>query len=180
MIVAMAGLPGAGKSTLAWALTPRLAAVVLDKDRIRDSLFAPSHVDYTREQDDFCVDVMYRTTRWLLHRDPATVVILDGRNHARADQIVSLRQLAADLDQPLQIIECTCDDEIALARIEDDRAAGRHPAANRDTALYRKLQAAADPISQPKFVVDTGRPIADCVADCLAHLRRKGCCAVRT
>lgn len=171
MIVAMAGLPGAGKSTLARALAPRLAAVVLDKDRIRDSLFAPSHVDYTREQDDFCVDVMYRTTRWLVRRDSATVVILDGRNYARADQIATLRQLAADLDEPLRVIECRCDDEIALARIEEDRAAGRHPAANRDTALYRRLQAAADPISQPKLVVDTGRPIADCAADCLAHLR---------
>ncbi|MGH3813482.1 MAG: AAA family ATPase [Pseudonocardiaceae bacterium] len=174
MIVAMAGLPGAGKSTLARALAPRLAAVVLDKDRIRDSLFAPSHVDYTRDQDDFCVDVMYRTTRWLMRRDPAMVVILDGRNYARADQIATLLQLAADLDEPLRVIECTCDDEIALARIEEDRAAGRHPAANRDAALYRKLQAAADPISQPKLVVDTGRSIADCVADCLAHFRRPG------
>ena len=172
MIVAMAGLPGAGKSTLARALAPRLAAVVLDKDRIRDSLFGPLHVDYNREQDDFCVDVMYRTTRWLVHRDPATVVILDGRNYAHADQIATLRQMAADLDEPLRVIECRCDGEMALARIEEDRAAGRHPAANRDAALYRKLQAAADPISQPKLVIDTGRPVADCVADCLAHLRR--------
>lgn len=62
MIIAMAGLPGVGKSTLARALAARLDAVVLDKDRIRASLFPPSHVDYSRDQDDFCIDVMYRGT----------------------------------------------------------------------------------------------------------------------
>ncbi|MGH3919724.1 MAG: AAA family ATPase [Pseudonocardiaceae bacterium] len=50
MIVAMAGLPGVGTSTLAGALAPRLHAVVLDKDRIRAGLFPPSYVDYTADQ----------------------------------------------------------------------------------------------------------------------------------
>ena len=170
MIVAMAGLPGTGKSALARALVPRLAAVLLDKDHIRASLFPPSHVEYTRDQDDFCIDVMYRTAGWLVRRNPATVVILDGRTYARANQVTTLRQVAADLGAPLWIIECSCDDEIALARIDRDRVTGRHPAANRDAALYRGLQATADPISRPKFVVDTGRPLAACVADCLSHL----------
>jgi predicted kinase len=170
MIIAMAGLPGVGKSTLAGALSVWLDAVVLDKDLVRASLFPPSRVDYTRDQDDFCVDVMYRTAGWLLCRNPATIVILDGRNYARADQVATLRQLAVDLGVPLRIIECRCDDELALARIEQDRATARHPAADRDPALYRRVQAVADPIDPPKLVVDTGRSIAACLADCLAHL----------
>jgi predicted kinase len=85
VIVAMAGLPGAGKSTLAGALATQLHAVVLDKDRIRAGLFPPSNVGYTDDQNDFCVDVMYRTAEWLLRRDRAAVVILDGCTYTRAN-----------------------------------------------------------------------------------------------
>lgn len=166
MIVAMAGLPGAGKSTLACALATRLHAVVLDKDRIRAGLFPASHVDYTPDQNGFCVEVMYRTTEWLLRRGHAPVVILDGCTYTRANQIATLRQMAADLSEPLRVIECVCADQLALTRIADDR---NHPAGNRDAALYRELQAAAHPVTGPKLVVDTGRPLPVCVADCVAY-----------
>lgn len=171
MIVAMAGLPGVGESTLASALATRLHAVVLDKDRIRAGLFPPSHVDYTPGQNDFCVDVMYRTAEWLLRRGHASVVILDGCTYTRANQIATLRQMAANLGEPLRVIECTCDDQLALARIAGD---ANHPAANRDAVLYRELQAAAHPITGPKLVVDTGRPLAACVADCVAYATSEG------
>jgi predicted kinase len=167
VIVAMAGLPGVGKSTLARALATRFHAVVLDKDRIRAGLFPPSQVYYTDDQNDFCVDVMYRTTEWLLRRDHASVVILDGCTYTRANQIATLREIAVDLGEPLRIIECACDERLALARIADD---GDHPAGNRDAALYRKLQAAAHPITGPKLVVDTGRPLTACVTDCVAYV----------
>jgi predicted kinase len=170
VIVAMAGLPGAGKSTLAHALAGQLGAVLLDKDRIRAGLFPPSHVQYSREQDDFCVDVMYRTAGWLLRRDPSMVVILDGSTYTRAARVLELRQLAATLGAALRLIECVCRHELAEARIDDDRAAGRHPAANRDAALHRSIRATADPISPPKLVVDTGRPVAVCLAECLPYM----------
>jgi hypothetical protein len=63
------------------------------------------------------------------------------------------------------------DDQLALARIADD---GNHPAGNRDAVLYRELQAAAHPITGPKLVVDTGRPLAACVADCVAYATSEG------
>ncbi|HEY2764405.1 MAG TPA: AAA family ATPase [Pseudonocardiaceae bacterium] len=170
MIVAMAGLPGVGKSTVARALATRLGAVVLDKDHIRAGLFPPSQVDYSREQGDFCLDVMYRTAGWILSRDPSIVVILDGCTYAHAYRISTLRRLAADLGAALRLIECVCDEEIALARIDDDRAAGRHPAANRDATLYRESRSGAEPITSPRLLVDTGRPVRDCVADCVAYL----------
>lgn len=162
----MAGLPGVGKSTLACALATRLHAVVLSKDRIRAGLFPPSHVDYTPAQNDFCIDVMYRTTEWLLRRDHDLAVILDGCTYTRVNQIATLRQRAADLGEPLRVIECICDDQLALARIADD---ANHPAGNRDAVLYRQLHAAAHPITGPKLVIDTGRPLAACLTDCVAY-----------
>lgn len=170
MIIAMAGLPGVGKSTLARALASRLDAVVLDKDQVRANLFPPSHVDYTLDQDDFCVDVMYHTSRWLLERQRATTVILDGCTYTRRYQVDTLREVVADLGTELRIIECACDDDVAVARLERDRAAGRHPAANRTPALYWEFQAAAETIPPPKLTVDTNRPVTEEVAECLAHL----------
>lgn len=124
-------------------------------------------MDYTDDQNDFCVDVMYRTAQWLLRCDRASVVILDGCTYTRAHQIAGLRQMAADLSEPLRLIECTCDDPLALARIADD---GNHLAGNRNAALYRRLQAAAQAITGPKLLIDTGRPLPSCVADCLAYV----------
>ncbi|MGH4024334.1 MAG: AAA family ATPase [Pseudonocardiaceae bacterium] len=170
MIVAMAGLPGVGKSTLAHALAGQLGAVVLDKDRIRAGLFPPPHLQYSREQDDFCIDVMYRTAGWLLRRDPSTTVVLDGSTYTRAARVRRLRQVAAVLGTELRLIECVCRPELAEARINDDRAAGNHPAANRDPSLHRSIRGSADPISPPKLVVDTGRPVAACLAECLPYL----------
>ena len=170
MIVAMAGLPGVGKSTVARALTTPLGAVVLDKDHIRAGLFPPSQVDYSREQGDFCLDVMYRTAGWILSRDPSVVVILDGCTYTHAYRISTLRRVVADLGAACRLIECVCAEEIALARIDDDRTAGRHPAANRDATLYHQARAAAQALTGPRLVVDTGRPVRDCVADCLIYL----------
>jgi fructose-1,6-bisphosphatase/inositol monophosphatase family enzyme len=97
MIVQLAGLPGTGKSTLAAELLHRLAdrALVLDKDRVRHALFGPQHTRYTREQDDFCVLMMFRTAAWQLRRTPGTIVILDGRTCTRAYQLTQVHRLAS-------------------------------------------------------------------------------------
>src|SRR5947209_2269421 len=46
MLIAMAGLPGTGKSTLARQMARALSGVVLDKDVIRAALFPPALVEY--------------------------------------------------------------------------------------------------------------------------------------
>jgi predicted kinase len=54
MLIAMAGLPGTGKSTLAHHLADACASIVLDKDSIRAALFPIDQVEYSTRQDDFC------------------------------------------------------------------------------------------------------------------------------
>ena len=79
MLVILAGLPGTGKSTLARALAGRIGGAVLDKDIIRRALFAPEDIEYTAAQDDFVMDLMLQTARYLFEKNPARVVFLDGR-----------------------------------------------------------------------------------------------------
>lgn len=80
MIIALAGLPGVGKTTLAEQLTSHIpAALLLRKDAVRHALFGTEHTTYTRDQDNHCVQVLFATAVWQWLRAPATTVVLDGR-----------------------------------------------------------------------------------------------------
>ncbi len=170
MIVALAGLPGTGKSTLARVLAAHLDGVVLDKDRVRAALFPPGVLDYSAAQNDFAMEVVYRTAAFLLEREPARPVILDGRTFSQHEQVVRLRIAAEEAQAPLYLIECTCAPETARRRLEADLTAGAHPAEDRDFALYRRLEAHFDPLPEPKLVLDTDIPLEICLERALDYL----------
>src|SRR5438105_9642425 len=106
MLIAMAGLPGTGKSTLAACLEGELGAVVLDKDRVRAALFPPRVLDYAALQDDIAMAAIYQAAGAILKADPRQAVVLDGRTFLRPGQVRSLLDLAASLDEPARVIEC--------------------------------------------------------------------------
>jgi predicted kinase len=169
MLVAMAGLPATGKSTLAARLARELGAVVLDKDRVRAVLFPPPVLDYSREQDDVCMAAIYRAAACILGSDRRRTVILDGRTFAHADQVHDLSARAAAMGEVPRIIECVCADEVARRRLEEDQARGAHPAGNRTVALYLALKAEREPIHAPRLVLDTGALSPE---ECLGRCRR--------
>ncbi len=83
MIVLMAGLPGTGKSTLCRELASVTAGSVLSKDEIRAALFSATDIEYSTEQDDFCMHIMLETTSFLVKRDRNRLVFLDGRTFSQ-------------------------------------------------------------------------------------------------
>ena len=170
MIIVMAGLPGTGKSAIAARLRRELPAAVIDKDRIRDALFAPDHIAYSTEQDDFCQSIMLEATAYLLNADRRQHVILDGRTFSRQYQIASLDAFAVAHDTSLQIIECVCSDAVARRRLAQDVASGTHLADNRDFALYLAIKARYEAIREPKLVINTDNELRICVAQVLAYL----------
>jgi adenylylsulfate kinase len=173
MLVATAGLPGTGKSTLATRLTQELRGVVLSKDAVRAALFPPPALDYTTAQDDLVMAAIFNATEYILRAHPERVVLLDGRTFLRAYQVNDLLTLAARLNQPLRIIECICDDAVARQRLEQDLASGQHLAGNRTYQLYLEVKARGEPIALPHLTLDTGRlSLQQCVDSALEFLRR--------
>ena len=173
MLIAMAGLPGTGKSTLAGRLAAALSGVVLSKDVVRAALFPPPVLDYSPAQDDVAMAAVFAAAKFLLTTDPTRVVILDGRTFRRTVQVADLFALGRELGQPVFMVECVCADEVAGERLVRDSAEGGHPAKNRNTALHATMKATAEPLLVPRLMVDTDRLTPDeCLARALDYLRR--------
>jgi len=168
MIVLMAGLPGTGKTTVARELASRLAGSVLSKDAIRHALFEPRDVEYSTEQDDFCMEVMLQAAAFLARRDAGRHVFLDGRVFSRQYQIERVIAAAQEINQPWMILECVCAEETARQRLQSQ--AGQHPAQNRNFQLYCEVKARFEPITREKTVIDTDRPLNECIELALASL----------
>jgi adenylylsulfate kinase len=166
----MAGLPATGKSTLAQLLAHELDGVILDKDTVRQALFAPADIEYAVEQDDFCVGLMTQVAGYLLRRDPSRVVLIDGRPFARRYQVEQWRELGAELGTPVPVVECVCSEQSVRRRLERALAGGTHPAANRTLAMYQAMRSSFEPIVAPKVVIDTDGAPEDCLREALAFV----------
>ena len=170
MLIMMAGLAGSGKSTLSRALAQRCGGIVLDKDSIRAALFPPEHIEYSRDQDDFCQQLMLATAEYLLSRSPGLRIFLDGRPFSRRYQREQVAAAATRLRTPLAIIECVCSDATALLRLQRDAQNVAHLAANRNPNLYAQLKNEFEPLTEPRLTVDTDQPLAECVHQAEAYL----------
>jgi len=158
MIILMAGLPGSGKTTLARELAARSNSLVLNKDEIRASVFPREEIEYSTVQDDFCVRVMLDLSAITLNKTPSQRVFLDGRPFSRRYQVNQVVEFAEWLGQPWRILHCVCSEETARMRLQEG-----HVAENRDFELYRRMKAVFEPIERPQLVIDTDRPLTQCV-----------------
>jgi len=114
---------------------------------------------------------MLHTAGYLLSRDSANMIFLDGRSFSRRYQIENVLAVAAALDQPWRILECICPGGMVRQRLQSDNHKGMHPAENRDYELYLDVKARFETITFPKTVIDTGQELVICVELALAALK---------
>lgn len=153
----MAGLPGTGKSTLARTLAAKLNGVVLDKDLVRAAVFSEAWIEYSREQDDFCVDLLLQAAQYLANKTvPPRFIFIDGRTFSKRYQIERVAEHAASLGCPVKLIHLVCSDGTARHRLALD-----HVAKNRDFALYLKVKAAFELIEHEHLSLNTDGGLND-------------------
>ena len=167
MIILMAGLPGTGKSTLSRALAAEVNGTVLDKDVIRAALFPAPDIEYSAEQDDFCMAVMLKVAGYILRKDPTRHVFIDGRTFSRAYQLKRATGYAEAIGQRWTILECTCSEDSAARRLNSPEP---HLAANRNFDLYLEVKSRFEPITLPKTVINTDQPLQDCLRVAMSSL----------
>lgn len=167
--VILAGLPGTGKTALAEALAQRLGGIVLSKDRVRAELFPPGAITYSSSQNDFCMSVVLLAAQRIAADRRVPFIFLDGRTFSRSHHVRQVAAAARLVGAKLDILHLHCPDALALQRIAADH--GRHPAGNRNAALYFAVQSHFEPITRPKLDVDTSRPLDQCVAQSAEYLR---------
>jgi adenylylsulfate kinase len=161
MLILMAGLPGSGKTTLSRALARELNGTVLDKDKIRAALFPSEDIEYSTEQDDFCMAIMLKVAGYILRVHPERRVFMDGRTFSRTYQLKRATGYAEAIGQPWRLLECVCSEETARKRLTD---IPEHSAKNRNFDLYLKLKSQFEAIVLPKTLVDTDLPLDRCIA----------------
>jgi predicted kinase len=143
VIIVMAGLPGTGKTSLAKALAERLGGVVVSKDEIRAAAFGKL-VDYSSEQDDFCMELVYQIANYI-HGVP---VIIDGRTFSKGKQIERMREVLGEV----KVIECVAEDRVVKERLARDRD---HVAKNRTYEMYLEVKRAKEELQIPRLTIDT-------------------------
>jgi predicted kinase len=164
-LVAMKGPPGAGKSTVARALSRELGWPLIDKDDVKDILDGQTPL-----AGALAYEVMQRIARRQLSRGLS--VICDSPLLERSYD--RLRQIAAEEAVPLIVVECSCSDEAAWrARIEARQTLGLP---SHHTVTWEAVQAflakseATYPIAEPHHVVDTARLLPEIVNDIVSWL----------
>ena len=160
MLILMAGLPGSGKSTLSRALAQALNGTVLDKDEIRAALFPSTDIEYSTEQNDFCMAIQLKVAGYIFRKYPARYIFLDGRPFSRAYQLKRATGYAEAIGQPWKLLECVCSDETARVRLAGDQT---HRAANRNYKLYLAVKTRFEEITLSKTVIDTEQPLEQCL-----------------
>lgn len=176
LLLAIGGLSGTGKSSLAVALGKALGAEVFRSDVLRRELFpdaaaAPigggAYQPASRER--VYSALMDAAEEILRTRRP---VILDA-TFAERDQVCAAYALAQRTSAPFLAVECECPSDLALQRIRN-RAAAAVDASHADENVYRsqKDHWQSWPEEIPQEHVATTRPLhisTQQVLDALAH-----------
>jgi predicted kinase len=166
-VVVLVGIPGAGKTTLAQALADRIPdARIIDKDKVRDALFAPC--DYTAAERDVSFSAMIDAARYHLGR--GRVVVFDGMTFSRQSQVKAAAGGAEESGAFSAVVVCDVPVNVAIERCEKDAAEGGHLAENRDGDLVRRVASEMEEPPGDYLTVSMVDDLDGVVADVLAYI----------
>jgi predicted kinase len=175
LVLAVGGLSGTGKTTLATALADTLGAELLRTDELRQALFgAGSHAAamdagiYRREAREQVYAELHRRAA-VLHAGQISVV-LDG-TFSTLEPLKRVQALAAGPRSRFLAIECVCRPEVAQERIRRRLAGGSDVSDARPEfhdIQRQRWEAWTDDV--PQVSINTERPLPQQVEQVIAAL----------
>ena len=157
LIVALIGLPGAGKSTVARALEQRLDLRRVCRDAIRQAMFPRCDYSFVEKRAAFRTVLLAVEINCLLGESS----VIDGMTFSRRedyDQVAALADAHGFDVLPLLI---DCPPALARERIARDLADRRHPAEDREPELVDIVARRFDAPPVAAIRIDAARPMEE-------------------
>ncbi len=176
-VVAICGLSGSGKSTIAAALRARTGFVHVNSDVVRKELAgiaATGRRSAAYDEGIYAAEHSAATYRTMIERARAALaagqgVIIDATFQRRRDRD-ELRALAADLLVPVHFVECQCSEEETRRRLD---ARGVNTPSDADWNVYveqrRRFEAFA--AEEGRITVDASTALPDILGVIESKLR---------
>lgn len=169
LVVALIGLPGAGKSVVAEALERELGLRRVCRDTVRAAMFPSCNYTYAEKRAAMRAVLLAVEVNCLL----GVGSVIDGVTFSRRRDIERLDQTLAPhrvLSLPLFL---DCPPDVARQRVAHDLATGRHQALDRSPALVDEIMARFEPPPATCVVLDARLPRDALVAAALAAARAR-------
>ena len=167
VVVALMGLPGAGKSTIARHLLAALPLHEVNRDHIRAALFP--RCEFTEEEKRAANAAALEAVSANCRLGRASLV--DGMTFARASELRTLRERISSEGFALLPLYVDCPVEIAQARIAAQSRSGEHVATDRTRGLVAAVAERFDPPPPDARRVRADQSEAAMCAEALAAVR---------
>jgi hypothetical protein len=167
VLVALVGLPGAGKSSFSRCLAQEFPLLVLESDSLRRALFPqPS---YGPEESARLFQAIHRVIARLLQVN--TPVLLDATNLSEGHR-EPLYRLAERAGAKLILVRVEAPEPVVQQRLAHRRKAP-DPAdlSEANWAVYQKMRGAVEPIRRKHYAVDTSQDINPAVRRVVRELQ---------
>lgn len=161
LVVALMGLPGAGKSTIAQALVEQIGLRRVCRDRIRAEMFPQCDYSYIEKRAAFRAVLLAVEINGVLGHSS----VIDGMTFARREDRERLADVVRERGATLLWLFADCTPAVARARIRLDHRHATHPARDRNPALVDAVAGRFEALPDGVVSVDAnGSQAATCEA----------------
>lgn len=168
-VLALMGIPGAGKTSLALWLSQHLPSLrIVSRDVIREAMFSPCL--FTNEEKTAAFEAVKLAIPIIVSRgDP---VVIDGMCFSEIGVLEEIEKIALTAGADPVSVFCNCPLDVAIARVERDRESGSHSALDRDAELVKKIYSAFRPLPQQVVSIKSDTDIDKAGQQILSYLSK--------